>query len=232
MELFQVKKKSLLKTQPEIIDWIEESISDIEYLIEMQKLEDDEYLQSNKNPHIVPISGLVYFVFFRYINEHKTVLDCWQQEDTASQVLSPNSNEFLSHSHSKLSLQSSISYLHYLILQNQTEPCNFINKFGETPLHIACLAGCVKIVKLFLEFGANIHTVTKNKSESALHYAVRSGSCEVVALLLNYAAEPAQSSASGDSPIDLAIKLKMTSIIDCFKSSAVGLNEKSINKKR
>ena len=329
MELFQVKKKSLLKTQPEIIDWIEESISDIEYLIEMQKLEDDEYLQSNKNPHIVPISGLVYSVFFRYINEHKTVLDCWQQEDTASQVLSPNSNEFLSHSHSKLSLQSSISYLHYLILQNQTEPCNFIidkllktsnfneeelfnsinklhnlagesilhssirllqfsiankllkipclninildknrnhilhlieipyqnqylndqyklfkkilakrplinsiNKFGETPLHIACLAGCVKIVKLFLEFGANIHTVTKNKSESALHYAVRSGSCEVVALLLNYAAEPAQSSASGDSPIDLAIKLKKTSIIDCFKSSAVGLNEKSINKKR
>eukprot|EP00012_Vannella_robusta_P003630 CAMPEP_0206183648 /NCGR_PEP_ID=MMETSP0166-20121206/757_1 /ASSEMBLY_ACC=CAM_ASM_000260 /TAXON_ID=95228 /ORGANISM="Vannella robusta, Strain DIVA3 518/3/11/1/6" /LENGTH=1012 /DNA_ID=CAMNT_0053598531 /DNA_START=97 /DNA_END=3132 /DNA_ORIENTATION=- len=76
-QLFKEKEEELRQNDESLVEWIEDSIEDIRYLDEMRKLEDPEYAASNSNPHIVPVSGLVYGVFARLENEHKTANELW-----------------------------------------------------------------------------------------------------------------------------------------------------------
>lgn len=61
--------------------WITGTIKDVEYLREMQRLEDEAYAKESASMHIVPISGLALSVLRRYENEHVTVLDLWHDGD-------------------------------------------------------------------------------------------------------------------------------------------------------
>mmetsp|Transcript_44626 Transcript_44626/g.112459 ORF Transcript_44626/g.112459 Transcript_44626/m.112459 type:complete len:909 (-) Transcript_44626:74-2800(-) len=66
---------------------------------------------------------------------------------------------------------------------------NTQNKFGESPLHQACLRGNIPSIKLLLDSDAKVDAVNKI-GESSLHYAVRAGHKEAVRLMAAAGADP------------------------------------------
>jgi ankyrin repeat protein len=85
-----------------------------------------------------------------------------------------------------------------------------------TPLMIAALTGNPEIVKIFLEKGAEIHAVT-TWGDTALSEACRSGSLDVVKLLLNNGADP--NGNDKDPPLINAAELCSPSIIQLLIDS-------------
>merc|ERR1712100_356402 len=72
------EKIELKQTKDEkTLDWLNDTIADVEYLNEMKSLEDPEYAKKNASLHIVPLSGLIVSRIARVANEHKTVLELW-----------------------------------------------------------------------------------------------------------------------------------------------------------
>ena len=62
------------------------------------------------------------------------------------------------------------------------------NENGETPLHQACLEGCVVAIQWLLKQSAQIDKTTRY-GETPLHFACRSGHKEAVLLLLEAGAD-------------------------------------------
>jgi ankyrin repeat protein len=60
--------------------WMDTLAKDLQYLVEMRKMEDPEYSKMNTvSFHIVPISGLTFSLFIRLENENKTALELWKR---------------------------------------------------------------------------------------------------------------------------------------------------------
>jgi hypothetical protein len=71
--------KDVIKQKKETGEEVDERVvgvlSDVEYLHEMKRLEDNP---QDHNPHIVPVSGLVYSSIIRKEKETLTVLEVWE----------------------------------------------------------------------------------------------------------------------------------------------------------
>lgn len=65
---------------PDLMDWVEKLIGDIEYLQAMIELEEKPIEGLG---HIVPVSGLVLGCFLRVENELRTVLEVWSEDGLA-----------------------------------------------------------------------------------------------------------------------------------------------------
>lgn len=80
---------------PDLMDWVEKLIGDIEYLQAMMELEEKPIEGLG---HIVPVSGLVLGCFLRVENELRTVLEVWSEDGLAGEqaVHSTNSQIFQS----------------------------------------------------------------------------------------------------------------------------------------
>ena len=102
---------------------------------------------------------------------------------------------------------------------SSSNPVNFTNIVGETPLHTASFHGRFKICKLFVENNANVNILTKNSNESCLHYAVRSGVPRVIRVLLDAKADPVLRSSNGETPLDIAIRLQSNAIIAALQNA-------------
>ncbi|KAF2364986.1 Ankyrin repeat [Trinorchestia longiramus] len=76
---------------------------------------------------------------------------------------------------------------------------------GRTGLHIACIFGCPKVIKLLLTKGADIST-EDHQGNTALHYAAMKGHKNCVLLLLHSGAELDHANACGNSPLHLAVE--------------------------
>src|SRR3990167_3868495 len=96
---------------------------------------------------------------------------------------------------------------------------NVNNNRGESPLHLASSQASLKVVKLLIESKANIHSTCKNNLETSLHYAVRNSSTDIVHLLVLSNADPAQSSSTGETPLNIAINSNNTAMINALKNT-------------
>lgn len=65
---------------PSDLVWMDNLVKDLQYLVEMRKMEDPDYGKNNPvSFHIVPISGLILSHFCRLENEAKTALELWKR---------------------------------------------------------------------------------------------------------------------------------------------------------
>jgi len=78
------------------------------------------------------------------------------------------------------------------------------DEFGWTPLHEACAHGHTAIVARFIDVHSNLEGISKNKHETALHLAARSGFEEIVKLLLDAGANREVRNDHGETPLHVA----------------------------
>jgi ankyrin repeat protein len=62
------------------------------------------------------------------------------------------------------------------------------NKWGSTPLAVACTSGHTEVVRLLLEAGANVHNQISD-GRTFINLAVRGGKAEILELLLDHGAD-------------------------------------------
>ena len=87
---------------------------------------------------------------------------------------------------------------------------NATNRYGEGPLHSACLRGNIHAIRFLIQNGANINMLN-SLGESSLHYAVRACRSDVVKMLLEAGADPHIPSEQG-TPLEIARRKKHTEI--------------------
>ncbi|XP_012271624.1 ankyrin repeat domain-containing protein 27-like isoform X2 [Orussus abietinus] len=84
---------------------------------------------------------------------------------------------------------------------------NACNEKGESALHVASANGCIEMVRLLLDAGADVGARTKLDGRVPLHLACRSGSHEVAKLLLECGTcNPDVKDLQGDTPLHLACR--------------------------
>ena len=83
------------------------------------------------------------------------------------------------------------------ILLKETSGClTAQNVDGQTPLHLACVHGCVMRIKLLIENGADVNATDK-AGQTPLHLAAVYGHVVVVDMLLSAGADPRKTDARG-----------------------------------
>jgi len=97
---------------------------------------------------------------------------------------------------------------------------NVINKYGEAPLHAACLRGTATGVSFLLNHSADVNILTPKK-ETALHWMVHQGKLEMVSLLMQYGADPFVQSSAGLTPMEIAVSKRHKLIISVMMKQAL-----------
>ena len=106
---------------------------------------------------------------------------------------------------------SSPEIIEYLLSLGMT--VNMTSKTGRTPLMCACLkAGRLDNIKRLLELGADIRQLEFNAGWSALHFAARDSSPEIIEYLLSLGMTVNMTSKTGRTPLMCA----------CFKGGRLG----------
>lgn len=100
---------------------------------------------------------------------------------------------------------------------------NIQNKYGEAPLHSACMKGNEIAVRFILEKQADSNIMT-NIGETPLHYAVYSNKMEIVKELCSHGADPRVRSENG-TPCDAAAKFNFMQIFELLTLRASELGD-------
>lgn len=80
---------------------------------------------------------------------------------------------------------------HYLTIDYENKTVhkfvnvNCYNYKGYTPLHVAAISGQIDIVKMLIEYGADVNLLTTSEQYTALHLAVQNKLSEIVDILLD-----------------------------------------------
>ena len=101
----------------------------------------------------------------------------------------------------------------FLLKHNEID---FFIKDKNTPLFYAIDIGDIKIVKLLIEYGANIHNVNSNL-KTALHIAVEGNHVDVVRLLLENDIDISSKDSYGQTPMFYAKQNANNEIIELLK---------------
>eukprot|EP01132_Coremiostelium_polycephalum_P000791 gene791-983_t len=201
---------------PQVVIWIEDMLCDLEYLNEMQRLED---VKNEKVMHIVPIGGLVMNTFARLENELNTVVELWGDSDSENEleeeptvplkVLKTPPSPF---NDGKTQLHICVANENFeqveQILENEENIINEVDVNGWTPLHSAAYSGNADICKLLLKVNG-IDVTKKNKDgASVLHYFVRHPLTEkrkeVILTILKKGLDINTGSRHGETPLHSA----------------------------
>ena len=104
--------------------------------------------------------------------------------------------------------------LEELMKNNLDESLKSENKDGNTPLHLAALAGDTNLMYKLIMLGSDI-SQTNVHGDSALHSAIRSSKFDAVLLMLNNGASKSSKNKLGETPLHTAIltKKKNTKLI-------------------
>lgn len=90
------------------------------------------------------------------------------------------------------------------VLEKEQVNLNERNKYGNTPLHVACQEGKADIVKILLDYPLDINAKGID-DYSALHYAVQKRNPEIVKLLLAKNANIDSQDKEGNTPLWTAV---------------------------
>jgi len=90
---------------------------------------------------------------------------------------------------------------------------NFMNNYGDTPLHIAVESDQIEIVKILLQRKECNLNLVNNLGFSALHNAAQYGKLEIVTLLLSSGCNKDITNENGDTPLHYAVDSDHTDIV-------------------
>jgi len=178
-------KKTHMDSQT--VEWIEDMLSDLEYLAEMQRLED---AKNEKNMHIVPISGLVMNTFARYENELNTVVELWHIPSDSSSTSS--GDEFTnSNNNSSNNINTSNASNHSLdgsttltMKVTKKQPPT-LDQDKRTILHLSIATDDPEQVEKVLLHDSHLINDADVNGWTPLHTACYSGNADICKLLLS-----------------------------------------------
>jgi uncharacterized protein len=78
-----------------------------------------------------------------------------------------------------------------------------VGRFGNRPLHVACVRGLMEEIAALVSAGANVNAPGEN-GNTPLHEAVGQASKAVAVYLLQHGADPSMKNDDGQSSIDIA----------------------------
>jgi len=81
---------------------------------------------------------------------------------------------------------------------------------------LPCSSDQVKMIKLLLENGADVHARAKNSGNTALHFAATRNDADVVSLLVGYHADPDAVNKNGETPLYVAVLAGMPQSVDAL----------------
>lgn len=125
---------------------------------------------------------------------------------------------------------------HYLGIGDENQNVNNYvdvnchNNQGFTPLQMAVIYGQTDIVKMLIEYGADVSLMTSSKNYTALHLAVQNNMNEIVVLLLNSEkCDPNKQDYCGNSALHYACSMGNADVISILLKHGADLG--IINKK-
>ena len=89
--------------------------------------------------------------------------------------------------------------------------------FGNYPINIAAARGLLNEVIIILSHGVDVNTAGEH-NYTPLHNAIEQGHIEVVRYLLNHGANPFAKTDYGDTPAQLAKKLKEQKVFELLQA--------------
>lgn len=106
---------------------------------------------------------------------------------------------------------------------------NLYNENGETVLHVASTVGCLEIIQLFLDAGANVNVTTKFENRTPLHLACLANKIQVVKIILRCAACNINAKDfNGDTPLHLTARNGNIKIMELLIRSGANTNIRNL----
>ncbi|KAE9556622.1 hypothetical protein FO519_000028 [Halicephalobus sp. NKZ332] len=92
------------------------------------------------------------------------------------------------------------------IFLNDLEIADMFDRSKTTPLHYACMAGNIEMVKLLIEHEANVDAIQRTTHATPLHFACQSGDEEIVKFLLDKGADPDKKDSYSNTSLHYAVR--------------------------
>ncbi|KAK2585143.1 hypothetical protein KPH14_008649 [Odynerus spinipes] len=106
---------------------------------------------------------------------------------------------------------------------------NLYNENGETVLHVASTVGCLEIIQLLLDAGANVNIATKFEGRTPLHLACLANKIQAVKIILRCAACNIDAKDfNGDTALHLAARHSNTKLMELLIRSGANTNIRNL----
>lgn len=109
--------------------------------------------------------------------------------------------------------------MEYLLKKGLIYQATWNSSQGLNPLQAACINGQLQLVKLLLEYGADVNATTPEKSETALHFAAMCGKDQLISLLLDNHAVIDVKDAHGLTPMLYAQRGGHQKVVELLQSA-------------
>ena len=100
---------------------------------------------------------------------------------------------------------------------------------GSTPLHWSCSSGDLEIVKLLVQYGADVNATTnswltdsvygKSSGQTPLHWASENNKIEVVLYLLQQGSIPSAQDERGSTPFDISDSNNIKNLLSDYNNT-------------
>ncbi|CAB0036490.1 unnamed protein product [Trichogramma brassicae] len=90
---------------------------------------------------------------------------------------------------------------------------NYMDEFGLTHFHVACVYGLGDVVEKFLELGQDPNCLVPETAQSPLHLALNHCSRQVTELLLKYGANPNLTDKNFSTPLHIICKIQHSDVL-------------------
>lgn len=147
---------------------------------------------------------------------HHAVMPCWWYEDSLFQT----DHVGVTALHAAVQAKGSGAVARALLVARAD--VNARTHKGNTPLLFACNAGHVECAGILIEYGASVNAQNNADGDSCLHRAVREGHVDIVRLLLGHGANKRLLNACDMTPVHLADRLRLRSVIDALSEEPEG----------
>lgn len=101
------------------------------------------------------------------------------------------------------------------------------NRFGMTPLALACTNGNASIVEALLKAGEDANAVVSATGDTALMVAARTGKTDAINVLLNHGADVNKTNSEGQTPLMWAAAAKNAAAVKVLIDHKADLNAKT-----
>lgn len=115
-----------------------------------------------------------------------------------------------------------------VLLKGGVNPDDREEEHGRSAVHFASKAGSVEVLKVLMEYGANLNSRAKSES-LPLHYSSNMGHIEVTRFLLEKGADVDSRNQYGRTPLQYAANFKHTEVVALLLDYGADINARDVS---